>query len=204
MGKIDLHIHSNISDGVLTPFEIIDKAVKKNVETISITDHDTIDAYTDELIKYAKDKNINLITGVEISTKYIVGVHVLGYNLDINNKELLDTLYKLRNARHIYLHEVSEILTKMGYKVNVEKLNKIKSVTKAHISYDIITNKDNEKLLLKTFGHIPNKGEFIETIMNEGCPVNVKKTSITPKEAVDIIKKSFGKAVLAHPVAFKY
>ena len=58
----------------------------------------------------------------------------------------------------------------MGYKVNIEKLNKIKSVTKAHISYDIITNKDNEKLLLKSFGHIPNKGEFIKTIMNEGCP----------------------------------
>ena len=202
--RIDLHMHSNISDGVLTPKEIIDEAVKNNVETICIADHDILDTYTDELINYAKEKNVNLIKGVEVSTEDIVGVHVLGYNIDINSKELLDMLYKLRNSRHIYLHDVSKVLNEMGYKINVEELDKIDAVTKAHISNDIVTNKDNEELLLKTFGHIPNKGEFIETIMNEGCPAYVKRGSVTPKEAADIIRKAGGKAVLAHPVGFKY
>ena len=99
--RIDLHMHSVISDGVLTPKELIDEAVKNNVDTISICDHDSIEAYTDELFEYAKSNNINLIRGVEISTQDGVGVHVLGYNIDLNNQELIDTLYKLRNARHI-------------------------------------------------------------------------------------------------------
>lgn len=202
--RIDLHMHSTISDGTLTPKEIIDEAVKNNVDTISITDHDNISAYTDELYDYAKEKNINLIRGVEISTQKNVGVHVLGYNLDLNNKELIDTLYKLRNARHIYLHDVSKKLVELGYKINVEELDKIDSVTKAHISSDVVNNKENEELLIKTFGYVPERGEFIETIMNEGCPAYVPKVTVTPKEASDVIKNAGGKVVLAHPVAYKY
>ena len=66
---IDLHIHTNISDGALTPKEIIDEAKKNNVHTIAIADHDTIDAYTKKLFNYAKNNNINIIPAVEISTK---------------------------------------------------------------------------------------------------------------------------------------
>lgn len=202
--RIDLHMHSNISDGVLTPKELIDTAKENGVDTICIADHDILDAYTDDLFNYAKENNINLIKGVEISTEDIVGVHVLGYNIDINNKELIDMLYRLRNARHIYLHDVAKVLSDMGYKINVEKLDKVEAVTKAHISDDIVANKENEKLLLDTFGHIPNRGEFIETIMNEGCPAYVKRASVTPREAANTIRKAGGKAVLAHPVGFKY
>ena len=202
--RIDLHMHSTISDGSLTPKEIIDEAVKNGVDTISICDHDSLDAYTDELFEYAKKNNINLIKGLEISTQGIVGVHVLGYNIDLNNQELKDALYRLKNSRHIYLHDVAKKLGEFGYKVNVEELDKVEAVTKAHIATDIVTNKGNEELLLKTFGHIPNMGEFIETIMNEGCPAFVKKNTITPKEAAEVIRKAGGKAVLAHPVGYKY
>ena len=202
--RIDLHMHSTISDGSLTPKEIIDEAVKNGVDTISICDHDSLDAYTDELFEYARKNNINLIKGVEISTQGEVGVHVLGYNFDLNNKDLLDALYRLKNSRHIYLHDVAKKLEEFGYKVNVEELDKVEAVTKAHIATDIVTNKANEELLLKTFGHIPNMGEFIETIMNEGCPAYVKKNTITPKEAAEVIRKAGGKAVLAHPVGYKY
>ena len=55
---IDLHIHSNISDGVLSPKEIIDEAVKNNVNTVSICDHDSVEAYTNELFEYAKADKI--------------------------------------------------------------------------------------------------------------------------------------------------
>ena len=96
---IDLHIHTNISDGALTPKEIIDEAANNNVHTIAIADHDTIDAYTKELYEYAKEKNINLITAVEISTKMNkAGIHVLGYNFDKKNKKLLKKLLREGNA----------------------------------------------------------------------------------------------------------
>ena len=203
--RIDLHIHTNKSDGALTPKEVIDEAVKNGVDTIAIADHDTVEAYDDELFEYAKAKKIKLITAVEISTKTAKsGIHVLGYNINLNNKELINKLYKLRNARHIYLHDVAEKLEELGYKVNVEELDKVDSVTKGHIALDVVSNSKNKEILIKNFGHIPGKGEFIETIMNEGCPAYVEKSTITPRQAAELIREAGGKAVLAHPVAYEH
>ena len=202
---IDLHIHTNKSDGALSPKEVVEEAIKNRVSAIAIADHDTIDAYSDELFDYAEANNIILVPAVEISTKTKkCGIHVLGYNFDLNDQNFREKLEKLRNARHDYLYGVSEKLEELGYKVNVDELDKIEAVTKAHISLDVISNKENEEILMKNFGHIPNKGEFIETVMNEGCPAYVKKVTITPSEAADLIRSAGGKAVLAHPVAYSY
>lgn len=203
--NIDLHIHTSKSDGILTPKEVIDEAKKNNVNVISICDHDTIDAYTLDLLEYAKKNNIKLIYGVEISTKYKgYGYHVLGYNIDIFNKDLKEELSKIRLARHNYLYEVSKKLNELGYIVNTNELDKIDSVTKAHIANDIINNENNKDLLIKKFNKIPNKGEFIETLLNENCPCYVEKLSITPYVASCMIKKYGGKVILAHPVAYYY
>ena len=187
---IDLHIHTNCSDGVLTPKEIVDEAFKNGISTIAICDHDTTEAYQDEIFKYAQAK------------KY--GVHVLGYNFDLNNKDFQEKLYTIRNARHIYLRKVACKLEEAGYKIAVEKLDKIDAVSKAHIAYDVIENKENAAKLKEVFGHIPDKGEFIETIMNEDCPCYVRKETISPKEASNLIHQAGGKVVLAHPVAYVY
>ena len=202
---IDLHIHSNLSDGELAPKEIIDRAVNNGVSVIAIADHDTTLAYNDELFNYAKENNVKLITAVEISTRTNkCGIHVLGYNFDINNMKLKEKLYAIRNARHIYLHDVATKLKELSYIIDVDSLDKIDAVTKAHIATNIVENKDNEKLLLKTFGYVPERGEFIETIMNEGCPCYVEKEAISPKEASDLIREAGGKVVLAHPACYKY
>ena len=180
--KIDLHIHTNVSDGFYTPKQVIDEAFKNGVSTIAIADHDTIEAYNDELFAYSESKNIKLINAVEISTKISkCGIHVLGYNFNLNDNIFKENLYKIRNARHDYLHNVAQKLNELGYFLNVDELDKIDAVTKAHIALDVINNKQNEKLLLNTFSHIPSKGEFIETIMNENCPAYVKKETVTPK-----------------------
>lgn len=202
---IDLHIHTNISDGTLSPKQVIDEAKKNDVSIIAIADHDTIEAYNDELFEYAKSKNITLIKAVEISTKTNkTGIHVLGYNFDLENEELNKKLFELRNARHDYLYKVANILKSIGYTLNLSILDAIDSVTKAHIASDVIDNIQNQAKLLHDFGHIPTKGEFIETIMNEGCIAYVKKASITPKEAANLIRNANGKVILAHPVAYTY
>ena len=202
---IDLHIHTTCSDGELTPREVIDMAIKNKVSVISITDHDTIGAYEEELFDYAKDNNIKIIPGVEISTKNDkCGIHVLGYNIDLNNEEFKNKLEKLRNSRHEYLYQVADKIQELGYIIDIMELDKIEAVTKAHIAMNVISNDKNKDILMKQFGHIPNKGEFIETIMNEGCPAYVKKNTITPREAVELIENASGIAVLAHPVAYKY
>ncbi len=201
--KIDLHIHTTISDGFFNPKEVIDEAAKNGISVIAIADHDTIEAYNDELFAYAKTKNVELINAVEISTKgKKAGIHVLGYKYDLNDAKFKEKLSKIRNARHDYLHNVATKLNELGYILNVEELDKIEAVTKAHIALDIVNNEKNKEELIRVFGHIPSKGEFIETIMNENCPAYVKKETVTPKEAAQIIREANGKVVLAHPVAY--
>ncbi len=203
--KIDLHIHTVCSDGALTPKEVIDEAVKNGVSVIAIADHDTIEAYNDDLFEYAKNKNIQIINAVEISTKAKkCGVHVLGYNFNMNDKEFRDGLLSLRNSRHDYLFNVASKIKELGYTINTEELDKVDAVTKAHIASDVVNNEKNYKLLMDNFDHIPSRGEFIETVMNEGCPAYVEKKTVTPKQAADMIRKAGGKAVLAHPVAYTY
>ena len=155
-GLIDLHIHTNKSDGEFSPIEILNFAKENNVKYLSLTDHDSLDAYTEDVFKKAKELEINLITGVEISTKIDkCGIHVLGYNVDINNVALNEMLYKIRNARHIYLYDVGKRLIEIGYKIDIDELDKIDVVTKAHISSQIVSNKENEEKLLIL--HMNNK-----------------------------------------------
>ena len=202
---IDLHMHTNKSDGVLSPTEIIDEAVKNNVKIISITDHDNIGAYNDNLFEYAKKNNITLIPGIEISTLAKRNeIHILGYNFDLNSDILKQHINDLKEIRLQYLFNVTNKLNDLGYIVNIENLKNLNVVTKAHIANDIINNKDNYDILIKNFNHIPNMGEFIEIIMNENCPAYVKKETITSKEAVKLIHEAGGKAVIAHPVSYNH
>lgn len=203
--KIDLHIHTTCSDGTFSPKEIIDMAIENGLDAIAITDHDSIDAYTKDLFEYANQKGIKLIPGVEMSTRYYgIGIHVLGYNFDINNTQLINALNSANNARINYLTNVSKLLENLGYKVHTDELKVLPRVTKAHIAQDVVSTPQNKDILLKTFNRIPSKGEFIEAIMNEGCPAYTKKYSITPMEAANIIRNANGKVILAHPVCYVY
>lgn len=203
--KIDLHIHTKYSDGVLSPKQIIDIAAKNDIKVISFADHDTIEAYSEDVFEYAKKNNVQIIPAVEISTRdKNVGIHILGYNFSINNEELKKELSLIRNSRHDYLNKVGKVLNELGFTINLSKLNRIEAVTKAHIANDIIENPKNKNILLAYFKHIPNMGEFIEEIMNEGCIAYVEKKSITPKQASEIIRKAGGKVVLAHPIAYEH
>ena len=205
MGRIDLHIHTLYSDGVLTPFEVVDEAVKNKVECIAITDHDTISAYSPELEEYAKKKGILIIPAVEISAKRKkIWFHILGYNIVFSNSHFQESLLKLKNARYQYLFDVVKKLNMHGYDLNIDELNQIDIVTKAHIAQNVVENPKNKNLLLNEFLHIPQKGEFIEKIMNENCPCYVEKYTISLKDAVDLIKVCWGFPVLAHPMAYQY
>ncbi|MBP3631090.1 MAG: PHP domain-containing protein [Clostridia bacterium] len=202
---IDFHIHTNCSDGALSPCEVVELAKANGVIAMSIADHDTIDAYNQTLFECAQKSNVVLIPAVEISTTYFgVGFHVLGYGIDLKNENLRATLAMLKNARRDYLFNVAKALNNLGYYVDIEKLAKLPSVAKSHIALDAVEQECNREALLKQFGNIPNKGTFIETLMNEGCPAFVEKYRISPIEASKIIHNAGGKVVLAHPVAYIY
>ena len=99
---IDLHTHTCYSDGELSPYDLISKAIDSNIGVIAITDHDTIeglkvlknDIKAQQLIK----NNIRVINGIELSAKFSIGkMHILGLGIDITNKKLNDKMIELKN-----------------------------------------------------------------------------------------------------------
>ena len=114
--KIDLHIHTNESDGDFSPKEIIEYAQKNNLKYFSITDHNCIKAYENEFVI----NNPNIITGIEFDC-YFKGnlIHILGYGIDINNEELKSILAKNKDeanhnfCRIFHLRNTKEVIAKI-------------------------------------------------------------------------------------------
>jgi len=200
---IDLHTHTNISDGVLTPIQLAERAVKMGIEVISITDHDSVGAYSEELLGFCKLQKIEIIPGIEFSTVDDNGFkyHVVGLFIDLNSSMLADTVERLKLKRLEILNKTIEKIGADNLSVDQSYLEGIKNtVTKAHISRSILKSKSNKEWLIKEFGHVPTEGELIEKFMLKGQKYYVDSNfEFTPKQAIDTIRASGGLSFLAHP-----
>ncbi|MBF0266939.1 MAG: PHP domain-containing protein, partial [Gammaproteobacteria bacterium] len=106
----DLHCHSTASDGSLSPTELVQLAVAKNIDYLSITDHDTVEGLQ-EAGNAAKGHNIKLINGIEFSVSwYNKTIHIVGLNIEPDNQQLIDGINKLQNYRLYRAQEISKDL----------------------------------------------------------------------------------------------
>jgi predicted metal-dependent phosphoesterase TrpH len=203
---IDLHTHTNISDGKLSPKDLIDRASTYGLTAISICDHDTVNAYAGDLVAYAKNKGIRLILGIEFSTetenkrKY----HIVGLFINYKDVNLLEIIKKLQENRRDYVLKAIEVLKNEGFYVDMEYFVSMeKTITKAHIARSVVQNLENKESFAKEFGKMPTEGEFIETYLLRGQKCFVEHTKwFTPKMAIDTIHKAGGLAFLAHPAFY--
>lgn len=201
---IDLHTHTIYSDGFLTPQQLLKRAKNYGLAAIAIADHDTINAYIDKTFEIASKLGIELVPGIEFSTrdqnsnKY----HILGLLIDLKNPDLLKLTKRLKEERIEEATKVSGILKKLGWKIDLEKLlNEPGTITKAHISRAVLKNKENFQKLKEFFkGKMPTEGEFTETFLIKGKPAYLKDDKpLSPQEAISVIHKAKGLAILAHP-----
>lgn len=189
MLKADLHIHSTVSDGSMSIAEIIEEAVNRRLNAISITDHDTLS----QVAQTPRDGRIKIIPGLEISAvdkKNDLRVHILGYH--IQSPETVEKLTQpLLEARHQNTMRQIAILKEHGYEIDIGKLQPAdgKYLYKQHVmDYLVSTGQATEM-----FG-----GFYKKTFKNNGiCHFDI--TYIDAFEAVETIKKAGGYAVLAHP-----
>jgi predicted metal-dependent phosphoesterase TrpH len=193
MSGVDLHIHTNASDGRFSPEEIVRKSVELGLSIISITDHDTVDGVIPAL-ETAKDfHELKVIPGVEISTDVSTGeVHVLGYFIDYENDELLGKLMKMRNSRLDRARKMVEKLRSLGVVIEWERVREIagdSSIGRPHIAQAMF-----EKGYIKSFKEAFNR------YIGWGGPAYVSREKLTPAEAVELILKADGLPVLAHPL----
>lgn len=188
MKKADLHIHSRISDGSCTIGELAALAAEKGLDTIAVTDHDTLS----QARQIPNELSVQIIPGIEISCfDYQTGmrVHVLGYH--IHNISLVeDFVHPLLLARHENSMKQIDILGKNGFTIELKQLHRADNryIYKQHIM----------EYLVKT-GQAPEMfGDFYKHIFkNNGiCAFDIHY--LNPYEAVKIIKEAGGLAVLAH------
>ena len=191
-GKVDLHIHTNISDGRFSPEEIVRKAVELGLGTIAICDHDSVDGIAPALEEARAFPQLKVIPGVEIST-FAPGseVHVLGYFIDFNNTRLETTLADSRNSRLERAKAMISKLNKLDVGINWQQVREIagnSTVGRPHIAQAMLDR-----------GYIKSFKEAFDKYIGLGGPAYVERHKITPVEAVALIIKANGLPVLAHP-----
>lgn len=186
----DLHIHSNYSDGRLSPEDIVDLSIKRNIRCISITDHDSIDSQY--IIHNCANDNIKIISGLELSSQYEdLEIHILCYFIDIENEKLKLSLKKIKNSRQDRVKKIIQKLKEINIDVNIEDIDTQeynRSVGRLHIA----------KLLVKK-GYAYNTKEAFQKYLMKDRPAFVERCKIDYKEALKLVADAKGIAVLAHP-----
>jgi len=193
VSQVDLHIHSTASDGKLTPAEIIKEAAGRGLTYIALTDHDTVDGVAPAQAAAQAFPQLKVIPGVEISTDIPQGeVHVLGYFIDYTDPEFKSTLDRFRNSRLRRAQGMVAKLDNLGVHIDWERVQEIavaSSIGRPHIAQAML-----EKGYISSF-----KQAFTEYLSRDG-PAYVEREKMTPAEAVELIVRARGLAVLAHPL----
>lgn len=195
---IDLHTHTTASDGVLTPTQIIEQAANNNITTLAITDHDTVNGIAEGL-EAAEKFNITLIPGIEISTKadlFADEIHLVGLFIDTQNQDLLQTLELLHNYRENRNKKIIEKLKDIGIEIPEELLFNTSSRTK---TISTLGKPDFAKALYK-IGAVKHEAEAFGKFLNDKNGLaGVSKERIDLEDAISLIHKANGLAILAHP-----
>ncbi len=196
-GKIDLHIHSSFSDGSLSPAQILERAVKKGLFAISITDHDTV-AGAKEALGHGIPEKIEFIAGIEISAAYpppfenTGSLHILGYGIHPDHPAMDRMLEEQRSARSGRNPLIIEKLNALGIPADLDAVAAAtgkQEIARPHIA----------AFLVKT-GYAADIDNAFDRFLGRGKPAYVDKYRIPAEEAVLRIREAGGIAVLAHPM----
>ena len=195
MNTVDLHVHSNKSDGSYTPSELVEYALEKGLSAFALTDHDTTDGI-DEALKAAEGKPIEVIPGIEFSSEYEGrDIHILGLYIDHKSEYFKRRLINFKNGRIIRNKEMCKRLTEHGMPVTYEELT-------AEFPDSTITRGHYAKYLLN-HGYTKSLKEAFDRYIGDNGPCFVPRKKITPMRAVEIILKAGGIPILAHPVLYR-
>jgi len=192
MSKIDLHLHTTASDGRFTPAELVARLAALGLEVIALTDHDTVAGVAAALEAAKAFPKLTVIPGVEINTDVDHGeAHLLGYFIDATDKNLLDSLEKLRDSRETRAKRMVAKLSGLGVDISWQRVQELAgsaTIGRPHIAGALL-----EK------GYIGSFSEAFDKYIGRDGPAYVEREKLTQEEAVNLVAGAGGLAVLAHP-----
>lgn len=200
MNHIDLHVHSNISDGTLTPTEVVELAAEIGLIAIALTDHDTV-AGVDEALRAAQKlaltgKKIRVIAGTELSAGYKnIDIHILGLFINHKDKDLLAAMEGAIAERELRNIKMCHNLMSAGIDISVEKMRQTDGnavLTRAHFAK-----------YLTQHGYTKTPKLAFQKYLDASGPYYVPRQYLSPKEAIALILSAGGIPVLAHPLLYK-
>lgn len=189
---IDLHLHTTASDGTFSPNQVVKVALELKLKAIAITDHDTVGGIK-EALEVAENEPIEVIPGIEFSTEInSVSIHVLGLYLDFQNKELLELTHEIQNAREIRAKKIIKKVNslKAGPEITFQEVLELSDglIGRPHIG---------EVMIRK--GYAKTMNEVFEKYLKRGGPCYVQRFKLSPKEAIEFLKKIGAIPIIAHP-----
>lgn len=192
---IDLHVHSNASDGTYSPKEVVEYAESKGLYAFALTDHDTVDGI-EEAIETARTKIVKVIPGIEISADFGGSdLHILGLNVDYTSEGFVKIVDECRRSRDERNRKMIEKIREHGMplteEIMLERFGNA-SVTRAHFARYIMDE-----------GYVSSKEEAFNRYLNPGKPCYVSRERISPEMAIRLILEAGGHPVLAHPLLYK-
>lgn len=205
MKAVDLHVHSNRSDGTFPPARLVDYAMEKGLAAFALTDHDTVDGL-EEAMQYAQQLRGTLppqeaelvpevIPGIEFSTEYQgKDVHILGLYIDYHNERFQKYLQDFVASRVNRNRKMCALLQEAGIDISYEALV-------AEFPDAVITRAHYAKFLLN-HNYIKSMREAFDRYIGDHCPYYVPREKVTPEQAVELILQAKGIPILAHPILY--
>ncbi len=189
---VDLHVHTSLSDGTLSPEEVIREAKGKGLSALAITDHDTLDGI-DEAERAGELFGIMVIPGVEISVDLGEGrsSHILGYGLDRRGNRFLDFLRKMRLSRVERNRAILEKLRSLGLALDLKEIT--------HQGDEARVGRPHIAAAMVRKGYVRSVEEAFARYLARGAKAYVPRKRPSSTQAIKVMREAGGVPVLAHP-----
>ena len=196
---IDLHTHTNASDGTDSPSELIDKAINRGINILALTDHDTTRGWSEAssaLLNHSSQSAMKLVLGAEISCQDENGIsiHMLGLLFDPDYQPLYEVLERTRENRHSRMERIIARLNEAGIDITLEEVN-------AQRKGDATLGRPHLADALVARGHVASRDEAFAALLHNKSKFYINHYSPSPVETIKLIKAAGGVAVIAHPLA---
>lgn len=190
--EVDLHLHTQASDGNLSPAELVNLCAERGLKVIAISDHDSTEGLAEAYAAVQAYTGVEIIPAIELSTD-VPGseIHILGYFIDTSDSAFQKTLKRFREGRYERGRMMVEKLVELGYSITWERVREIAgdaAIGRPHIAAAVVEA-----------GYFEYSRDVFDSLIGRNGPAYVERAKLTPEDAIRMLRENGAVPVMAHP-----